>query len=263
MTIGKVCLSRPEVRKRLLRTLAATGNMTRAAKAAGVTLNAVNYQRTVDKGFDARVRAATATATGGGPVRTYRTWDEATCKAFLVELAEHGSVARAATVVGGSQAGVYDVRNRDSEFAYAWSQAKLQAQDRIEDALFDGALNGYVEIRTAVDGATTTVHRQRPDIMLKLVARRDAGRTRFKTIELSPQVLESARRKLEHRTRTGIAQGLAAHMEAAEAKERAAAIDIVSSFPPRPEPEIASGIDWREGPVTAGPTALAPEASTP
>ncbi|QXQ05436.1 hypothetical protein KX816_14455 [Sphingosinicellaceae bacterium] len=265
MTIGKVCLTTPAVRAVLLKALAATGNMTRAAKVAGVTRNAVNHQRRADKRFDAQIRAATATANGAAwRVHSYRAWDAATCAAFLVSLAGHGSVARAATEVGGSQSGAYDVRNRDADFAYGWAKAKLQAHGLIEDALFEGAVAGYVETRTAADGATTTIHRQRPDIMLKLVARGDAGRTRYRTIELSPHMLESSRRKLERRTRVGIEMGLAAHMSEAEAKARAADIDMEPDFPTLAELAKLPRTGWEDAPEPVPRAdALAPIAATP
>ncbi len=208
MTVGKTHLGQAATRRVFLKALAAHGNIGRAAKAAEVTRNAVNYQRFRYPDFDTAVRGALPPE---GEVKSWAAWTAARKAAFLEALAMCGNAAQAATACGGSEGGAYRQRSRDSDFAAAWMEAKRQAFDRVDDVLFDGALNGFVTTRTDAGGSISTTRWQSPQTMLRLVERRPKRTPGVKYMEMNQAQMDAARARLDRKTAHAMDEAIVAY----------------------------------------------------
>lgn len=71
---------------------------------------------------------------------------------FLATLAECGNVSRAALASGMSRDAVYDLRQRDADFAASWTDALEQASDRLEQEAWRRAHDGVEEPLTCAKG---------------------------------------------------------------------------------------------------------------
>lgn len=89
-------------------------------------------------------------------------WTASKRAAFLGHLAATCNVTKACEAVGMHPTGAYKLRLRDSVFAGQWHDALLTGYDRLEAALLsramdavelpeDGAIDGPVDVRTAID----------------------------------------------------------------------------------------------------------------
>lgn len=189
----------PAVRAVYLAALRDHGMYRRAAAVAGVSVWQSHRLRLADADFAAACAGAIGTRPALQPVRlSARRIDR-----FLAALAATGNVGRSCTRAGISIDGAYYLRRKDPEFAARWADARNRAIDRVEDALFDAALNGFA--RTDADGRT--VRTQQASAMFKLLARRERGGSAARLVELTPALIEAARAKFDRQLRLAAASG--------------------------------------------------------
>lgn len=85
----------------------------------------------------------------GSPVKPHNDMTAAKRESFLSLLYDGFSVSKAAKVVSLARSFVYDLRDRDEEFAKAWKKNQLLGHkhrcDLIEDAIWKRAMDGYEE----------------------------------------------------------------------------------------------------------------------
>ena len=156
-----------KTRQVFLDALAATGDVTAAAKRAGVTRQTPYKWRGKSPEFAARWDTILATRGSGDapseppptdsasrapapeplpklppiPLQLApdaRPWEET----FLRHLALTADVTLSARMAGIARSAVYDRREQSEPFRVAWNDAEGQALDRIERAAFDGARAG-------------------------------------------------------------------------------------------------------------------------
>ena len=165
MILGKPHSKAPEWADVFIAELEATGNVSAAARAAGVTPGAAYNRRTRIPGFAARWEWALDTASRSGPVQAQplphrregmivaargcggaklvrssrKTWTEKAEEGFLGELAASANVARAAEAVGFSAASAYRRRYSSPGFALAWERAIAVGRSKIEAMLVEAA----------------------------------------------------------------------------------------------------------------------------
>ena len=196
------------VRATYLEAYRATGYHSRAAEAAGVEIRYAYRFRASDAEFRAACEGLDRERMKS-PATPPTRWSMALQQAFLVAFAANGSVRAAAISAGITIGQVYKRRAHDADFAANWAAARNQALDRIEDALFESALSGFIRTET-VGGVVKTVVAQRPDAMFRLLAsRRAADRPGVRTIEVTPALLAAARAKLEYQFRIAAESGSA------------------------------------------------------
>jgi hypothetical protein len=90
-------------------------------------------------------------------IRNDYRWTPACQRAFLEELVCTGSVLRSTKHVGKSPRSAYNLRFRrdGAAFRLGWDAAILISRDIIHDMLLDRAVNGYEEVTSKLDDATT------------------------------------------------------------------------------------------------------------
>ena len=141
-------------------------------------------------------------------------WTRRQSEEFLSAFAELGSAAAAARHIGASVQTAYAVRNRDADFASAWSEVRREHGEQIEDRLIEGALNGFEEVRIA-DGKETRVRRTNPRVMMDVAKRLLADvRGNGRWIEVTPEATRKARASLVRKLTSG--GGLTTMAEAIE-----------------------------------------------
>ena len=170
MILGKPHCTAPAWADVFIAELEATGNVSAAARAAGVTPGAAYNRRTRIPGFAARWEWALDTASRSGPVQAVplphrapvkagggmivaargcggaklvrssrKKWTDKAEGGFLGELAASANVARAAESVGFSAASAYRRRYSNPGFALAWERAIAVGRSKIEAMLVEAA----------------------------------------------------------------------------------------------------------------------------
>lgn len=195
----QLSLRTESVRTEFLAALAASGFVNRAAARAGISVSAVGQYRRRHPEFDAAVAAA---VTGPAAKPDYQRWTPAVEDSFFEALAEVGNATAAARLAGVTYSSASARRTRRNDFAARWAQAKNMAAERVEDLLFDGALNGFT--RTVVrNGISRTTRTQNAAAMFKLLERqRSYDRPRL--LELTPEVIASGRAKFDRMVRIAV-----------------------------------------------------------
>ena len=188
----QLSLRTPKIRADFLRALAETGFVSHAAAAVGISLSSVNQYRRRHADFAAACDAARA---GPDAKPAYARWTPEMEAVFLTALGHTGSVAGAARRAGTTVSNAFRRRNSIPAFAARWSQAKHDAADRVEDVLFEAALNGFKTV-TERCGVVVTRTAQRADAMFKLLERRRPV-TGSRMVDVGPQALLEARNKFE------------------------------------------------------------------
>jgi hypothetical protein len=92
---------------------------------------------------------------------------------FLTVLAQTGNVVEAARVIGRDRGHLYEIRDRDPEFARAWDASRTMYLDEIEGQVLDWAINGYnvASTETVVDAQGNQVGMQKRKIERRYDAR--------------------------------------------------------------------------------------------
>ena len=208
-------LGNPEVRAAYLVAYRAVGYHSQASRSVGVTDSAARGYRATHPDFKAACAAIDRERLAPLPRVQRRRPSAAMCAEFFTTLADRGSVEAAADRAGLSVPQVYKLRAHRADFATEWAVARNRALDRVEDRLFDGVLNGFTRTET-VGEVVRTIVTQRPEIMFRLLeTRRNAARPGVRTIDLTPELLASARAKIERQLRFAVASGSADAMVAA------------------------------------------------
>jgi|GEM_PF-1980072 len=193
------------VRAAFLDHFRATGLITAAARLTGVSVPQVSVRRRDDAEFRAAVLAVRNDLSRPLPLRGFVRLTAARRAAFLTALGQHGSVQRAAAAAGVGVSTVSLLRRRDAAFSGNWAAAKNEALDRVEDMLFDAVLQGFTRTET-VNGVTRTTRTQNAGAMFRMLARRARTDSRYKTIVLTPEIVEDARERVERRIREAAAE---------------------------------------------------------
>lgn len=127
-------------RQTVLDALAHGETIEAAAVAAGVSARTVQTRAKKDRDLKAALEAAKANATGGHGLRL-----TAEVKAEIVEAVAQGRrPTLAARDVGVSRSALWRARTRDADFEAAMLEAEREGNERIEDAMYEAALNGNV-----------------------------------------------------------------------------------------------------------------------
>ncbi len=193
------------VRAAFLDHFRATSLITAAARRAGVSVAQVSVRRRDDADFRAAVLAVRGDLSRPLPQRRFVRLTADRRAAFLAALGQHGSVERAADAAGVGVSAVTLLRRRDAVFSGNWAAAKNEALDRVEDRLFDAVLHGFTRTET-VNGVTRTTRTQNAAAMFRLLARRAKADSRYKTLLLTPEIVEDARERVERRIREEAAE---------------------------------------------------------
>ncbi len=186
---------RPDAQGVFLAVLRETRTLRAAARAAGIGEDAARRLRAADPGFARQCIAALTDGDGGPAVRTKIT--SAQRDSFVAALAAGHGVARAAGIARIAVVTAYELRRRDAAFARRWAEARTIALELAEDELLRRALDGFVRIETK-DGVERRIVMQEWRPLLALLARRAPveGRARYKTIELTPEVVATAKARV-------------------------------------------------------------------
>lgn len=195
----------PQVRADFLDALADCGTISAAAARVGVPLTMVAARRKADAEFAAAVTARHHRPGQKRPPMTRAEGRQARAR-FLAVLGETGQVQRALVASGLPFPTAYAARQRDAVFAAEWASARNRALDRVEDRLFDGALNGFRRSET-FQGKTRVTVSQSPATMFKLLGRRSREGGRYKTIELTPELVADAHDRVRRYIRLGVVPG--------------------------------------------------------
>jgi hypothetical protein len=116
-----------------------------------------------DVAFDSERIKLMANAQHCTPAADYRTdapridgWTYERQAAFLMALAQSGTVSQACAVAEMSAASAYMLRRepRGLAFQLGWHAAHLMARDRLEDVMLEAAIVGIESVSTRVDGVT-------------------------------------------------------------------------------------------------------------
>jgi len=195
----KPSLRHEATRTAYLAALRETGIHSRAAVAVDIDPAVTCMYRRTHPDFGAAC-AAVLEEVGGQQGRAFFRWTARRRQGFLERFAETGNATRSALDIGTTIASVMQLRRTDAEFAGAWATAKQEAAQRLQDKVFDGVMNGFVRTETTGDRVRRTVY-QRPDLMHRLATQLNAGDNRYKTIVLTPEIVEDARERVERRIR--------------------------------------------------------------
>ena len=92
---------------------------------------------------------------------------------FLAKLAETGNVVEAAEHIGRDRGHLYEIKDRDPEFARAWDASRAMYLDEIEGKVIDWAVNGYTIASTEslVDEQGNQIGKQKRKIERRYDAR--------------------------------------------------------------------------------------------
>lgn len=203
----RVSLRNADVRAAYLKVYRDTGFHSHACRAVGVGCTTAAHYRSDHPEFAASCAAIDRRRTTPLVYARRRRPTAAARVVFLTTLAAGGNVDAAAVRAGITTGHVYTMRSHSADFAADWAAARNRALDRVEDVLFDGVLNGFTRTET-VGEVVKIVVVQRPDVMLRLLGtRRNADRPGLRTLELTPELLASARAKLERQLRHAAASG--------------------------------------------------------
>ena len=195
MSKARFFRDRPEAQGVFLAVLRETRTVTAAALAAGIGDGAAQRLRVTDPAFARGWAAALADGDGGRAVRSKITSSQR--ETFVAALAHGKGIARAAALAKVTADAAFSLRRRDASFARRWAEARTVALELAEDELLRRALDGFVRVETR-DGIERRVVTQEWRPLLALLARRLPGDTggRYKTIELTPEVVAQARAKV-------------------------------------------------------------------
>lgn len=196
---GSARASDPALKDRFIALLEGGARVVAAARDLGLCAAHFYKERERDPDFATRwSKALRATRPfRGQPVA----WTRARKQAFLDALAETGSAKAAAQAIDSPVVTPFVVRQHDADFAAAWATVRRDLAQRIDDALIDGALNGFEDVVEVAGEVVRRTRRADPRMMLKLVERIEADQRSNggKWIELTPERVAAARRTLLRR----------------------------------------------------------------
>ncbi len=195
----KPSLRHEATRTAYLAALRETGLHARASAAVDLDPAATCMYRKHHPDFGAAC-AAVLEETGGRRPRAFFRWTARRRQDFLERFAETGNATRSALDIGTTVHSVMQLRRTNASFAGDWATAKQEAAQRLADKVMDGAMNGFVRTETLGDRVRRIVY-QRPELMHRLATQLGAGNNRWKTITLTPEVVEDARERVERRIR--------------------------------------------------------------
>lgn len=100
-----------------------------------------------------------------------RAWTATDKKDFLEELAVGMNVRRAAAKVGRSEAGAYQIRNRDAAFRQGWAEAIREGYEHLERILLERAMHGTQKVVAGKDGSERVMREYSERLALALLSR--------------------------------------------------------------------------------------------
>lgn len=134
----------------------------------------------------------------GNRLRVNRSLSAPVRARFLAAIASGVAISRAARQANIANRTFYYVRSRDAGFAAAWHQARAVATEELESVLIERVIHG-VEKTVLVDGVAHKIRYFDMAAGIKLLERRAAaepGHRRGRFIELTPEAVALARRKV-------------------------------------------------------------------